>query len=56
MTIVFEEVSGEIIPETRAGRPPAAEGTSAPSPAELDDRIRWVLARERRRAERLSDR
>ncbi len=56
MPIVFEEVSGEIVPEARAERPGEAVRAPAPSPAELDDRIRLVLARERRRAQRLSDR
>jgi hypothetical protein len=57
MPIVFEEVSGEIVPEAREERA-SAEGRApaGPSPAEMEDRIRRVLARERRRAERLCDR
>ena len=56
MPIVVEEVSGEILPDTRAERSPEEGRASRPSPSSLDDRIRLVLARERRRAERLSDR
>jgi hypothetical protein len=56
MTIVIEEVSGEIIPEAPAARPGEPTRAPAPPPSELDDRIRRVLAHERRRVERLSDR
>jgi len=57
MPIVFEEVTGEVVsetPETRAAATDRAQ--PAPSPVEVEDRIRRVLARERRRAERLCDR
>jgi hypothetical protein len=56
MPITIEEVSAEVTPEERsasAGR--KARDESRP-PSELDNKVRALLIRERRRAERLSDR
>ena len=56
MPIVIDEVSAEIVPEQRNGSRSAETRESGRQPRDLEDRVRAVLARERRRAERLSDR
>lgn len=56
MPIVFEEMSGEVVPDPRPEERGEREGEAGPSPLELEARVRAVLALEARRALRLSDR
>lgn len=57
MPIVFDEVSGEVVPRNREEPSPTeARGPAGPTSAEIEERLRRVLAHERRRAERLCDR
>jgi hypothetical protein len=56
MPIVIEEVSAEVMSEPRhEARGSSDRESGAPKP-DVEDRVRAVLARVRRRAERLSDR
>lgn len=60
MPIVIEEVSGEIVPEPRGNRAGDGQRGQAKEPSaealKMEERVRSVLVRERRRALRLSDR
>lgn len=56
MTITFEEISGEVAPEPRHEESRGEAEERGVDDAGLDERILSVLARERRRAKRLSDR
>ena len=56
MTISFEEITGEVVPDRRRERGGDDERPGGASERALDDRIQAALARERHRAERLSDR
>jgi len=56
MAIVFEQVTGEVLPERRPEETREAPPDRAARSFEVEDRVRSILRRERRRAERLSDR
>ena len=56
MSIYFEEITGDVVPEPRREES-RADGREAEIPElALAERIRAVLAREHHRRERLSDR
>lgn len=54
MSISFEEITGEVVAE-RPREQAAPEARESAAGIQLAERIRAVLARERRRVERLSD-
>ena len=54
--VTIDEVHAEVAPEPDRGGASADEERSGASSAEVERRVRAVLARERRRARRLSDR
>lgn len=56
MPIVIEEMTGEIVPSPRPGDEPRDSRPGPTAEAELRRRIREVLSRESRQAERLCDR
>lgn len=57
MPIVFEEVTGEVLPERRSEEPRESAPTSAMARRfELEEGVRHIVRRDRCRAERLSDR
>ena len=55
MPITIEEITGEVLPERR-GEQPRQESRESRIPGDLEERMRALLVREQRRAERLSDR
>ena len=56
MSISFEEISGEVVPDRRRERPREEERRPEAAEDELEQKVRVVMAREQRRLERLSDR
>ena len=55
MSITFEEISGDIVPERPRQRPREESGEVEAGGPALAERVRAVLLREKRRIERLSD-
>ncbi len=55
MPVTIEEIRGDVVPERRDEQP-RSNAQPGPSPAQIEDQVRALMARERRRAERLCDR
>jgi hypothetical protein len=56
MPITIEEVSAEVAPEGRGASAGRESREESRPPSELENKVRALLIRERRRVERLSDR